>query len=104
VSIWHLQEQVRINGSQGQVDLQQKVAFLTGNVQGVATRNQAKLKTNQLKWEFANQLITAQGNVVYQQINPPLSLAGSSGLGRLQDQTFVVTGSRGSRVVTEIIP
>ncbi len=104
VSIWHSQEQVRINGSQGQVDLQQKVAFLTGNVQGVATRNQAKLKTNQLKWEFANQLITAQGNVVYQQVNPPLSLAGSSGLGRLQDQTFVVTGSRGSRVVTEIIP
>ncbi|MGB3207956.1 MAG: LPS export ABC transporter periplasmic protein LptC [Crinalium sp.] len=104
VSIWHSQEQVRINGSQGQVDLQQKVAILSGNVQGVATRNQAKLKTNQLKWEFGNQLITAQGNVVYQQVNPLLSLAGSSGVGRLQDQTFVVTGSRGSKVVTEIIP
>ncbi len=104
LSIWHLQEQVRINGSQGQVDLQQKVAVLTGNVQGVATRNQAKLKTNQIKWEFGNQLITAQGNVVYQQVNPPLSLTGSSGLGRLQDQSFVVTGSKGSRVVTEIIP
>ena len=104
IKIWHRQEQVTLIAKQGQVDLQQKVALLTGGAQGASTRNQAKLKANQLRWDIPAQIVKAQGNVIYQQVNPPLSLTGSVGVGKLQDQTFVVTGGSGGRVVTEIIP
>jgi len=104
VRIWHQKEQVTLIANQGQVSLKQQVAVLTGNAKGVANRNQATLYANRITWIFPTQQVLADGNVNYLQVNPPLNLKGPSAVGRLQDQNVVVTGSTGSRVVTEIIP
>jgi len=104
VRIWHRQEQVTLTGNKGQVNLKQQVAVLTGDAKGFANRNQAKLYANQVTWLFPTQQVQAQGNVNYQQVNPPLNLKGPTALGRLQDQSVVVTGNSGGNVVTEIIP
>lgn len=104
ITIVHRQEQVTVTANQAQVDLQQNVALLTGNTRGVSNRNKAQLTANQLRWEIPSQQIKAEGNVVYKQPNPPMTLTGLVGTGRLQDQTFVVTGGSSNQVVTEIVP
>ncbi len=104
VRIVHLKENVILTANQGQVDLQQKVANLTGGVQGVGSRNQAKLYANQLRWDIPTQNIQASGNVMYQQINPPFNTTGPTAVGKLQDKSIIVTSAPGKRVVTEIIP
>jgi lipopolysaccharide export system protein LptC len=104
VRIFHQKENVVLTANQGQVDLQRKVANLTGGVQGISSRNQAKLFANQLAWDIPTQNMQASGNVIYQQVNPPLTTTGPTAVGKLQDQSIVVTSAPGKRVVTEIIP
>ncbi|PSB00987.1 LPS export ABC transporter periplasmic protein LptC [Merismopedia glauca CCAP 1448/3] len=104
LKIWHRQEQVLVTANRGEVNLQQKTAVLTGKAVAIANRNQARLSTNQIEWNIATQLLKTNSQVIYQQSNPPLKLTGSSGVGKLQDQTFVVSGGNNQRVVTEIIP
>jgi LPS export ABC transporter protein LptC len=104
LKIWHRQEQVLVMANRGEVNLQQKNAVLTGKAIAVANRNQARLLTDKIEWNIATQQIKTNTQVIYQQSNPPLKLTGSSGIGRLQDQTFVVSGGNNQRVVTEIIP
>lgn len=105
VKIVHQKEEVVMTANQGQVDLEKKVANLTGGVQGIGSRNQAKLYSNQLIWDIPTQNVQASGNVIYQQINPPFNLKGATAVGKLQDQSIVVnSGGSGNRVVTEIIP
>jgi LPS export ABC transporter protein LptC len=104
VRIVHQKENVILTANQGQVDLERKVAKLTGGVQGVGSLNQAKLYANQMTWDIPTQNLQASGNVIYQQINPPFSTSGPTAVGKLQDQSVVVNSAPGSRVVTEIIP
>ena len=105
IRIVHQRENVILTANRGVVDLQRKVANLTGGVQGVGSRNQANLFANQLTWEIPTQNIQASGNVRYQQVNPPFSTTGPTAVGKLQDQSIVVSSSgTGNRVVTEIIP
>jgi LPS export ABC transporter protein LptC len=104
LKIWHRQEQVLVMANRGEVNLQQKTAVLTGKAMAIANRNQARLLTDKIEWNIATQQIKTNTQVIYQQSNPPLKLTGSSGIGRLQDQTFVVSGGNNQRVVTEIIP
>jgi lipopolysaccharide export system protein LptA len=89
---------------QGQVDLERKVANLTGGVQGINNKNQANLYANQMAWEIQTQKIQASGNVIYKQVNPPFNVTGPTAVGKLQDQSIVVSSEPGKRVVTEIIP
>ncbi|HEY9649670.1 MAG TPA: LPS export ABC transporter periplasmic protein LptC [Coleofasciculaceae cyanobacterium] len=104
VRIVHLKENVIITANQGQVDLERRIANLRGGVEGVGSRNQAKLYSNQLTWDIPTQNVQASGNVIYKQVDPPLTTTGPTAFGRLQDQSIVVTGEAGSQVVTEIIP
>lgn len=105
IRIVHQKENMILTANRGVVDLQRKVANLTGGVQGVGSRNQANLFANQLTWEIPTQNIQASGNVMYQQVNPPFSTTGPTAVGKLQDQSIVVSSSgAGNRVVTEIIP
>lgn len=93
-----------ITANQGQVDLEQKIANLTGGVQGINNKNQANLYANQMSWEIPTQKIQASGNVIYKQVNPPFNVTGPTAVGKLQDQSIVVSSEPGKRVVTEIIP
>lgn len=104
VRIVQRQENIVLTANQGRVDLEQKVAYLTGGVQAIGSKNQAKVYANQLRWNIPTQNVQATGNVIYQQINPPFSTTGPTAVGRLQDQSIVVTGGAGNRVVTKIIP
>lgn len=104
VKIVHQKENVVITANQGQVDLDRKVANLTGGVQGINNKNQANLYANQMTWEIPTQKIQAAGNVIYKQVNPPFNVTGPTAVGKLQDQSIVVSSEPGKRVVTEIIP
>ncbi len=103
VKIVHQKENVVVTGNQGQVDMERKVATLTGGVQAIGSRQQ-ELYATQMTWEMPNQNIQASGNVIYKQVNPPFNVTGPTAVGKLQDQSIVVSGGTGNRVVTEIIP
>lgn len=96
----HRQQQITITANRGRMELKPKVAYFKGNVRAAAP-NQANLTSDDLTWEVNSQKVTAQGNVVYVQPDPPATLRGAKAVGRLQDRTVVVSGGR---VVTEIIP
>lgn len=106
VRIVDSQEGVTLTANQGQVDLEKEVARLSGGVQGISSRNQAKLFSNQLTWEIPTQLIRAQENVIYEQADPSMKVTGGRAVGKLTDESIVVRGGSNSddRVVTEIIP
>lgn len=104
IRIVHQKENVIITANQGQIDLQRKVANLTGGVQGVGSQNQAKLYSNQLRWDIPTQNMQASGNVMYQQVNPPFNTQGEKAVGKLQNKSVVVSSGTSGRVVTRIIP
>lgn len=104
VRIVHQKDNVIITANQGQIDLEKNVANLTGGVQGIGSRNQAELYANQLRWEISTQDIQASGNVTYRQVDPPFNVTGATAVGKLQDQSIIVSSGAGNRVVTEIIP
>lgn len=100
VRIVHRQQQVILTALRGRMDLQKEVVYLTGDVYGVGHRRQS-INAKALTWYLPNQLVEANGDVVYRQVEPEASFTGQKAVGRLQDQTIVVSGGR---VVTEIIP
>jgi len=103
VRIFHRQDRINLTGNRGQLDLQQEVATLTGNVYGTEPERQARLRADRLTWTIPTQEMEAIGNVSYQQADPPLSLTGPRATGKFKDQTQTVVVS-GGRVVTEIVP
>lgn len=104
VRIVHQKEQVTLTAKQGRMDLQKEIVYLTGDVHGVGQRGQF-LNAQALTWYIPTQLVEASGDVVYRQAEPPVSFKGKKAVGKIQDQTMVVSGSSsGGSVVTEIIP
>lgn len=104
VRVFHRAENLLVTANQGEMKIPQKTVYLTGNVYGVGQRRQS-LKSNTLTWYLDNQLVEAQGNVVYRQIDPAFAFTGEKASGNLQAETIVVTGgTSGNKVVTEIIP
>jgi LPS export ABC transporter protein LptC len=101
VDVLHREQRVAISANQGRGDLEPRIFYLTGNVQGKGERNQSQLAADNLTWYIPTQQIEATGNVVYTQADPPFNLKGPKASGTLQDQNIVVSGGR---VVTEIIP
>jgi LPS export ABC transporter protein LptC len=99
------EKQITITGNQGKVDLNQKMAWMTGGTQGISEQNQAKLFTNNLTWNMTDQTLEALGNVVYQQSqSPKFNLTGERAIGILQNNSVIVTSDKQDRVVTEIYP
>lgn len=101
VTVQQRQQQITLTADQGRMDINRKIVYLDRNVTAVSQRNQSELDADNLTWNMDNQQVVAEGNVTYNQSNPPLNLRGPRAVGRLQDQTVVVSGGR---VVTEIIP
>ena len=98
--IVHHKEQMTVTAKQGRMDLQKDTVYLTGDVYAVGQRRQV-LNSKTLTWYVPTKLVEAQGNVFYRQVEPPVSFTGQKAVGKLQDQSIVVSGGR---VVTEIIP
>jgi lipopolysaccharide assembly outer membrane protein LptD (OstA) len=104
LKIWHQQEQATFTANTGAVDFQASTATLAGNARGIATTNQANLRADRLVWEMTSQQLVGTGNVVYQQTTPQIKFTGNRGVGKLQDQSIVITSERPQQVQTEIIP
>lgn len=104
VRVVHHQEKMTMTANQGRMDLQNQVAYLEGNVKGSGQKGQT-INSQRLTWTLPTQLVEAQGNVVYRQTQPPVSFTGDKAVGKLQNESLVVSSSgSGNRVVTEIIP
>lgn len=104
VRMFQRAENLTVTANQGEMKIPQKTVYLTGNVNAIGQRRQS-LKSNTLTWYLDNKLVEAQGNVVYQQVDPRLNFTGETAVGNLQTENIVVKGGSSSgRVVTEIIP
>jgi len=100
VRLVNRQRQITVTANQGRMDTQKEVAYLNGDVNGVGQRGQS-LKSKELTWYLPTQLMEANGDVFYRQVDPPVSFKGQKAVGNLQEQNIVVSGGR---VLTEIIP
>lgn len=104
VQIVHTQQQMTVTGNQGQIDLAKQVANLVGGIKGESKRKQANIYAKTMIWNIPTEIIEAEGNVIYQQADPPLNLTGPKAVGKLEENSIVVSGNNGERVVTEIVP
>ncbi len=101
ILVLNQQQQIRITANRGRMELEPKIAYFNGSVNAISARNQSKLTSDDLTWKMNSQEVTALGNVVYVQPDPPATLRGGKAVGKLQDRKVVVSGGR---VVTEIVP
>lgn len=98
------QQGITLQSNTGQLNLKANTATLAGNARGIATRNQAKLYADRLTWQMVSQQLIGTGNIIYQQSQPSIRFTGTRSVGKLQDQSIVVTSDRQRQVQTEIIP
>jgi LPS export ABC transporter protein LptC len=101
LTVFHQQQQVTLTADKGRMEMTPKIAYLNGNVRANGQRNQSRLVSDRLTWDITTENVVAEGNVVYDQINPTVNLKGPRAVGKLQNQTIVVSGGR---VVTEFVP
>ncbi|MFO7029861.1 LPS export ABC transporter periplasmic protein LptC [Limnospira fusiformis CCALA 023] len=105
ITIIDRQEQLTFSGDQGWGDLDSQIFNLIGNVLGVAENRQAQINADLLTWYVPQQAFKAEGDVIYRQVDPQMTLRGEVATGQFSTQTVVVTGgNQGDRVVTEIFP
>ncbi|NMG57677.1 LPS export ABC transporter periplasmic protein LptC [Geitlerinema sp. P-1104] len=98
--VTHREKQVILSGNRGWMSLPDEVFYLQDGVEVLGQENQAQLTANELTWFIPSETFEAEGNVAYRQVDPPLQLTGPRADGKLEEQTFVVTGGD---VVTEIL-
>jgi LPS export ABC transporter protein LptC len=104
VRVFHRTENLTVTANQSKLEIPQKTVYLTGNVYSVGQRQQS-LRSERLTWFLDKKLIEATDNVIYQQVDPPLTFKGDKATGNIETQNISVTGGNsGRRVVTEIIP
>ncbi|MBE9005506.1 LPS export ABC transporter periplasmic protein LptC [Fortiea sp. LEGE XX443] len=104
VRVFNRAENLTVTGNRAEMKIPQKTVYLVGNVNAIGQRRQS-LKSQTLTWFLDKKLLEAQGNVVYRQVDPPLTFNGDTAVGNLQTENIVVSGGKsGGRVVTEIIP
>lgn len=104
VTVVQSAENVRVTANQGEMKIPQKIVNLRGKVNAIGQRNQS-LQANRLTWYLDKKLLSAEGNVIYRQNDPPINFTGDTAIGNLETEDIVVkSGQSGRRVVTEIIP
>lgn len=94
-------QRVVVTANSGIMNVRSRIVNLQGDVQLVAQLNGSVLQSDRLNWNIRNQQLRANGNVNYQQVDPPMTARGPQALGRLENQTLVMTGGR---IVSEFVP
>ncbi|MBD2577217.1 LPS export ABC transporter periplasmic protein LptC [Oscillatoria sp. FACHB-1406] len=102
--VLHHQAGFTATGNQGFIDIERQLVRLQGGTQAINLRKKANLYANQLIWQIPQKLLFAEGNVIYDQADPPLHLEGPKATGNLDTQQIEVAGNTGGQVVTEIAP
>jgi lipopolysaccharide export system protein LptA len=104
VRVFHKAENLTVTANQGEMKIPQKIVYLIGKVNAIGQRRQT-LNAQKMTWYLDKKLLEAQGNVTYQQVDPPVNFKGETAVGNLQTENIIVKGGgSGNRVVTEIIP
>lgn len=101
VTVVHRTEQITLTANKGRMEFEPKIAYFDGNARAVGQKNQSQLTADHINWDIKTQQVNAEGNVVYVQPDPPATLKGPRAVGKLQNQTVVVSGGR---VETQIVP
>jgi len=101
VRVLQPQQQIVLTANQGVMNLNTRMVDLTGNVQAIAQRDQSALKSDTLNWNLNTRVFRANGNVNLRQTNPAMVATGPQAVGRLENQTIVLSGGR---VVSEFVP
>ncbi len=104
LELFHREDRMRLSGNQGEIDLDTEIAKFKGNVRGISEANQAKLSANRLTWNIPTEKMEAQGNVVYQENDPPVTSRGEQASGNLSKENISVRGGEGEQVRTEFVP
>lgn len=104
LELFHREDRMRLSGNQGEIDLDTEIAKFKGNVRGINEANQAKLSANRLTWNIPTEEMEAQGNVVYEQNDPPVTSRGEQASGNLSKENISVRGTKGEQVRTEFVP
>jgi len=104
IQVVQTENKVTLTGNQGKINLNTEIAQFQGGVKGVSQANQATLFANRLRWNLPTQEMEAEGNVIYQQNDPPLTSKGEKASGILNEENIVVQGNQEQRVTTEIVP
>ena len=102
IQILDRDRQINLTGNGGEINLQQQIAKLNNGVRGINQQKPSELYATQLTWKMDSGEIEAQGNVVYEQVEPEVKLTGEKAFGTLKDNNIVVT-SNGKKQVTTII-
>jgi LPS export ABC transporter protein LptC len=101
VTLVQRKQELTFTGQRGRLEIDRKLAELTGGVTGVARNPEANLQADRMTWSIPTEEFEAQGDVIYRQSEPPMTLSGPKAFGKLRDRNVVVTGGN---VVTDIIP
>lgn len=101
VTVVDTRQQLTMTGNQGNLNMKTNRATLVGDVRGVRRKNPANFRADRFIWNMTSQQFLAEGNVTFQQADPPLNLKGPKATGRMAEQVVVVSGGR---VETQFIP
>lgn len=101
VRVVHNEQKITLSGNRGWIDLATEVFQLNDGIEAISQTHQAQVIAKQLTWNIPTQEFVAEGEVTYRQVDPPLSVTGPRAEGKLQEQTFSISGGR---VKTEIVP
>ncbi|MBO0348503.1 LPS export ABC transporter periplasmic protein LptC [Phormidium pseudopriestleyi FRX01] len=101
VTIVHPNQTLTLIGDRGTLELESSIISLFGNVTGVRQVPSSEFKADRMTWVIPTEEFQAEGNVFYRQADPPFTVTGPKAVGKLQDQSIVVTGGD---VVTDIVP
>jgi len=104
VQITDNKAKVQFRGNQGTFNLTTQQANLVGAVRGAGESPPSSLQAAKVDWNIKTQDVLAQGNVIYEQSDPRLTLKGDRAVGQLAQNTLVVSGTRQKQVITEVIP
>ena len=94
MQIVHREQETTVTGNRGEVELEKQIARLSGGVEGESKKERAKIYAEEVVWNLATQRVEGEGNVIYSQAEPELTLTGSKAVGTLEDKQIVVTGGR----------
>lgn len=100
VRVTHRENDVVLSGNRGWMNLVEEVFYLSNGIEVLGQNNEAQMTASELTWFVPDERFEAQGNVVYRQVDPPMELRGQQAEGKLENQTFVMSGGE---VVTEIL-
>jgi LPS export ABC transporter protein LptC len=92
---------IEVTAQNGEAQLDKEQINLVGRVQAGFKSTQGSVNSDKVEWLIPTQMVTADGNVTYQQPDKNLNVRGDRAVANLEKQTVQVTGTD---VITQITP